>query len=69
MNNLLSFDFFQVARVFGLHGRSYMLTNSGVTLDSTADVSKLDGTTLTVVPVVAADATAQTPSIDGSTCR
>ncbi|KAK4015854.1 hypothetical protein OUZ56_030826 [Daphnia magna] len=59
----------EVARVFGLHGRSYMLTNSGVTLDSTADLSKLDGTTLTVVPVVAADATAQTPSIDGSTCR
>ena len=61
--------FFQVGTVFGLHGRPYALTSSGVALDASTDPSKLDGTTLTVVRAVDGVSASPTPNINGSACR
>jgi len=57
--------FLKVGTVFGLQGRSYVVVHSGVELDQSVDVAKLNGATLAVC-LSANDSTVA--PIDGSVC-
>jgi len=57
----------EIATVFDLQGRSFrLMSNTGVELDSSVDVSALNGTTLKIVQTSGADTCS---NVDGSSCR
>lgn len=55
----------KVGTVFGLQGRSYVVVHSGVELDQSVDVAKLNGATLAVC--LSGNDSAAAP-VDGSVC-
>lgn len=59
--------FFQVAAIFGLHGRPFSLWSAGVKLEASTDLSKLDGKTITVGPKEGS--VPEAAAVDGSVCR